>query len=289
LRAIEQGHAEYFQHANWWVAYVVLGLPHWLPRPGGRSMRAQEVRVREAVTKIVNARRGSAAGGSDLLGRMLASADPETGQRMSDELLVDNIISFLVAGYDTVALSMTWTLYLISQSPQWESRIVEEVERVVGAGPVTSAHAKELVTVQQVLNESMRLYPTAPIIVRDIVSDTEIDGVPIPAGTIGFIPIYTIHRHRSFWDDPDRFDPDRFSPGNPSKPSRYQFLPFGPGPRICIGAACAMLEATIMIASFVRAARFEVAPDFEPQPSARLFLVPKNGMPMRVTMRAQAP
>ena len=142
-----------------------------------------------------------------------------------------------------------------------------------------------LVTVQQVLNESLRLFPTAPVIVRDITEDVVLDGVSIPAGTIGIVPIYAIHRHQSYWDDPHRFDPTRFAPGARSKSARFRFLPFGAGPRICIGAAFATIEATIMLATFVRAAHFEVSPHFDPQPSAGMFLLPKKGMPMRVILR----
>jgi cytochrome P450 len=285
LDVIEKGQAEYYTAANWWVMYTLLGLPHWLPRPGGKAMRAHETRLKEAVAKLVRTRRSETAAGEDLLARMLRAADPETGQSMSDELVVGNLLAFLVGGNDTTAFALTWTLYLLSQSPQWEARMLREIEQVVGSGPVTSAHVEHLVTVQQVLNESLRLFPTAPVIVRDIVEDLEFDGVSIPAGTIGIIPIYAIHRHRSYWDDPDRFDPDRFAAGSRSKPARFQFMPFGAGPRICIGAAFAMLEATIMLATFIRAARFEVAPDFDPLPSGRMFLLPKNGMPMRVMLR----
>jgi cytochrome P450 len=285
LDSIEKGHADYYRGANWWLTYTLLGLPHWLPRPGGASMRAHERRLRSAVAELVRSRRAGAADADDLLARLLRARDPETGRSMPDELLVDNIVAFLVAGYDTTAFSLTWTLYLISQSPQWEARMLREIDEVVGTGPVTSAHAGRLTTVQQVLNESLRLFPTAPMIVRDIVEDIELDGVSIPAGTIGIIPIYAIHRHRGYWQDPDRFDPGRFAPGNGPKPSRFQFMPFGAGPRVCIGAAFAMLEATIMLATFVRAARFELSPGFEPQPSGRMFLLPENGMPMRVTLR----
>ena len=288
LDAVEKGHTGYYKGANWWLMYTLLGLPHWLPRPGGKSMRAHETRLRTAVAQLVHARRASAASGEDLLARLLRASDAETGQSMPDELLVDNILSFLIAGFDTTAFSLTWTLYLISQSPEWEARILDEVEQVVGSGPVTSAHVDRLGTVQQVLNESLRLFPTAPIIVRDIDDDIELDGVSIPAGTIGIIPIYAIHRHHSYWDDPHRFDPNRFHADNRWKPTRFQFMPFGVGPRICIGAAFAMIEATIMTATFVRAAHFEVDPDFDPQPSARMFLLPKNGMPMRVTLRKSA-
>jgi cytochrome P450 len=285
LRAIEEGHAGYYRGANWWVTYRLLGLPHWLPRPGGNAMRAHETRLRAAVAQLVKMRRAEATAGDDLLARLLRAADAETGRSMSNELLTDNILSFLIAGFDTTAFALTWTLYLIARSPEWEAKILEEVCRVVGQGPVTSAHVSQLVTVQLVLKESLRLFPTAPVIVRDIVDDVEFDGLTVPKGTVGLIPIYAIHRHKSFWDDPDRFDPNRFSPDNPFKPNRFQYMPFGAGPRICIGASFAMLEATIMLATFVRAAHFYLDPGFEPEPSARMFLLPKNGMPMRVMLR----
>jgi cytochrome P450 len=288
LHDIEKGHADYYRGVNWWVMYTLLGLPRWLPRPGGKLMRAHENRIREAVTGLVRKRRAAAADGEDLLARMLRASDAETGQSMSDELVVDNIASFLMAGYDTTAFSLTWTLYLISQSPEWEARMLQEIEKVVGSGPVTSAHVERLGTVQQVLNESLRLFPTAPVIIRDIVEGMQFDDVSIPAGTIGIIPIYAIHRHRSYWDDPDRFDPNRFAPDSRSKPTRFQFMPFGAEPRVCIGAAFAMIEATIMLATFVRAAHFEVSADFDPRPSARMFLLPENGMPMRITLRESA-
>jgi cytochrome P450 len=162
--------------------------------------------------------------------------------------------------------------------------MVEEIVEVAGTGPVTCDHVSRLKVVQQVLNESMRLYPTAPIVLRNIDQDTEFDGITVPAGTLGVIPIYAIHRHREYWDDPDAFDPGRFDPEIP-KPSRYRFMPFGAGPRICIGASFATIEATMMLATFVRAARFEAEPEFDPRPTGRMFLVPRSGMPLRVVPR----
>jgi cytochrome P450 len=283
LGAIEKGHADYYNGINWWIAYALLGLPAWLPRPGGKSMRAHETRLRAFVAELVGARRADADKGDDLLARMVRASDPESGRTLSDTDIVNNVIAFLMAGYDTTAFSLTWALYLISQSPEWEHRMLAEIEEVAGRGPVTAEHFDRLVVVQQVYNEALRLYPTAPMIVRDIVKDIELEGVSIPAGTIGIIPIYAIHRHRKLWKDPNRFDPSRFAVGE--KPDRYQFLPFGAGPRICIGAAFATIEATIMLATFVRAARFELLPNFEPSPSGQMFLLPKNGMPMRVFPR----
>jgi cytochrome P450 len=283
LSAIEKGHADYYSGANWWVMYTMLGLPHWLPRPGGKSMRAHEKRLRAAVAQLVKQRRNDDTSGEDLLARMARSSDPGSGKSMADENVVDNIVAFLMAGYDTTAFALTWTLYLISQSPEWEARMLAEVEQVVGDGPVTAGHAENLTIVKQVLNESLRLFPTAPIIVRDIMEDRQFDGVKVPAGTIGIIPIYAIHRHRSYWTDPDRFDPGRFAVG--TKYSRFQFMPFGAGPRICIGAAFAMIEATIMLATFIRAAHFELERGYDPRPAGRMFLVPSDGLRMRVTLR----
>jgi cytochrome P450 len=285
LHAIEKGHTDYYRSVNWWVVYTILGLPRWLPRPNGKSMRAHENRLRETVAELVRTRRAATEAGDDLLARLSSAADAESGRSMSDDRLADNILLFLMTGTETYAFSLTWTLYLISQSPEWESRMVQEIERVAGSGPITSAHVEHLTIVQQVLNESLRLFPIVPMIIRDIVDDIEFEGISIPAGTIGIIPIYAIHRHRTYWEDPDRFDPGRFSPDNPKKPNRFQFMPFGVGPRMCIGAAFVMIEATIMLATFVRAAHFAVDDDFDPQPSGQLHLVPKNGMPMRVTFR----
>ncbi len=283
IAAIEKGHADYFRYVNWWVANRLLRLPAWLPRPGGSTMRRQEANIRDAVRKLVESRTDDAAAGDDLLGRLLAATDPETGRQMGVKRLVNNIIAFLVAGYDTTALALSWSLYLIAKSPRWQQAIRDEAQAVAGDGPIGSEHFDKLTVTRQVLNEALRLYPTAPIVIRDIVEDIELEGVKLRAGTIGVIPIYAIHRHRSYWRDPDSFDPSRFGPDQP-KPSRYRFLPFGAGPRICLGASFAMLEATILLATFVRAARFEPVSGVEPEPTGQMFLTARNGIELDVTM-----
>jgi len=189
-----------------------------------------------------------------------------------------------LAGHHTIAMTLTWTLYLLSRAPEWEARVLE-VRRVVPSGPVTGEHLNQLVTVQQVLKESMRLYPPLPVMTRYTAKDVELAGKHVKAGTLIGLPIYAIHRHRKLWDDPDRFDPGRFAPEREAGYSRYQFMPFGAGPRICIGAAFALIEATAMLATLVRAARFENPPVQEPIPVSRVVLVPKHGMPLQVTMR----
>ena len=182
-------------------------------------------------------------------------------------------------------MTLTWTLYLLSRAPEWEARVLEEIRQVVPSGPVTGEHIDRLVTVQQVLKEAMRLYPPLPVMTRYAAKDTELASKHIRAGTLIGLPIYVIHRHRKLWDDPDQFDPSRFTPEREARYSRYQFMPFGAGPRICIGAAFALIEATAMLATLVRAARFETPPAQDPIPVWRVVLLPKDGMPLQVTIR----
>jgi cytochrome P450 len=282
IKAIEEGHSAYFGHVNWWIAYKMLRLPGWMPRPGGAVMRSQERNIRQAVTKLVHERKANAKSGNDLLGRLARGRDPETGDAMSDERLVNNIIAFLVAGYDTTALALAWALYLLAQNPAWQERARAEVLAVAANEPIGPEHLPKLTVTEQILNETLRLYPTAPIIVRDILEDVELNGTTVPKGTIGLVPIYAIHRHTSFWTNPNAFDPSRFAPEAEKKPSRYQFLPFGAGPRICIGAALTMIEAKVILATMLREASFELKQDYVAEPVGQMFLTPREPVPMRV-------
>ncbi len=284
IRAIESGHAAYFRHVNWWILYKMLGLPGWLPRPGGAVMRAQEKKLHQAVQALVQDRKANAENGDDLLARLARGRDPESGEAMSDERLANNIIAFLVAGYDTTALALSWTLYLLAQNPVWAERARAEIAAVVGDGPVGPEHLGDLKVVEQIINESLRLYPTAPIVVRDILQDVDFGGTTITKGAIGLVPIYAIHRHKSFWRDPNTFDPGRFAPDAEFKPSRYQFLPFGAGPRICLGAAFTMIEAKVVLATLLRDASFKLKPGYTAEPVGQMFLTMREDFPMQVSV-----
>jgi cytochrome P450 len=282
---IKRGTVDYVKGISWSTAYAVLNLPVWLPRPGRRRMRYWEIRLRAVVADVIHARHASPDDRNDLFARLLGAIDPETSQTMPEERLIDNLLTFLFAGHHTIAMSLTWTLYLLSRDPEWEARVLEEIRQVVPSGPVTSEHIAKLVTVQQVLKESMRLYPPLAMMTRYTAKDVELASEHIKAGTLIGLPIYVIHRHRKLWGDPDRYDPSRFAPEREASYSRYQFMPFGAGPRICIGAAFALVEATVMLATLVRAARFESPSGQEPIPVSRVVLLPRDGMPLQVTMR----
>jgi cytochrome P450 len=248
-------------------------------------MRRAEHALRSSLADLVQARRVAPSARDDLFARLLHAANPGTGQPMSDEQLLDNVVTFLFAGHETTARALTWTLYLIARAPEWESRIVDEVGQVAGQSPITAAHIDRLKIVSQVLKESMRLYPPVPILTRIAKRDVEIGGRRLSRGTFVVIPIYAIHRNQRIWDDPDRFDPHRFASENEATYSRYQYMPFGAGPRIWVGASFAMIEATAMLATLVRAAKFQVPPAYEPTPISRVTLRPKGGMPLRVWPR----
>jgi cytochrome P450 len=279
-----------FQAAGGWgQLYAMIGAPSWLPRPGlvsgGRAIRT----LRSAVAAMLRERRAqdAAPGGSpdDLMHRLIRAKDPESGQTMNEEQLIDNLLTFYLAGHETTARALAWTLYLVARSPEWAAALEEEVERVTGGGPVESAHIERLLLVQQVLKESMRLFPPVPMLARQCVAATKLGDVAVAPGSTVVMPIYAIHRHRQRWEDPDAFDPQRFAPEREEKISRYQYLPFGAGPRICIGMAFAMIEATAMLATLVQKARFAPVAGRDPYPVARVTLLPGGGLPLQVRLR----
>jgi cytochrome P450 len=227
----------------------------------------------------------SSSSPDDLMHRLMRARDPESGRSMNDEQLVDNLLTFYLAGHETTARALAWTLYLLANAPDWAAQLEEEIARVTGGAPVENSHVEKLVLVQQVLKESMRLYPPVPMLSRQCVEQARLGDVDVMPGSTVAMPIYAMHRHTGRWQDPDAFDPARFAPEREAQIPRYQYLPFGAGPRICIGMAFAMLEATVMLATLLQKARFAPVPGREPRPIARVTLLPGGGLPLRVTLR----
>jgi cytochrome P450 len=276
---------DYQKPLGWQLAYANFGLPAWMPHPGMFMMRIAQHQLRKAVAALVADRRAKPAGRDDLLERLMHAKNPETGASMSDDLLVDNLLTFFMAGHETTAKALTWTLYLLARAPAWQARLLEEIAAVAGRGAILPEHIDKLSLTTQVLKESMRLFPPAPIISRQAQRETQLGGFRIPAGAQVIIPIYAIQRHRRHWTDPDRFDPARFAPENEAKISRYHYMPFGAGARICVGMAFAMIEGIAILATLVRAARFTAGPGLEPEAVSRVTLRPAGGMPLGVILR----
>ena len=285
-QATDHQRTRYASGLRWATIYGLLNLPGWLPRPKRAFMNKRDRRLRRIAGEMIASQQENPDATDDLLARLVGARRAETDQPMSRGELIDNVLTFLLAGHHTTSAALTWTLYLIACSPEWEERLVNEIQQVVPDGPVGAEHFAKLENVQKVLKESMRLFPPVPFISRLATNDTELCGQEIAKGSLISIPIYAVHRHRSAWDDPDRFDPERFDKVREPSVSSCQFLPFGAGSRICIGSAFSLIEATVLLATFLRAVRFELPePDFLPIPSSAVTLSPGDGMPLKVTLR----
>ena len=176
----------------------------------------------------------------DLLTLLLSARDPESGRGISDEDMRANILTFILAGHETTANALTWTLYLLSQSPEWRERAETEAEGAFD--PQRPAATEGCETLRAVLEEAMRLYPPAAMLSRQAIADDELAGVHIPAGAVISVSPYVLHRRRGLWDNPDAFDPSRFLGERRERIDRFAYIPFGAGPRVCIGMAFAMQE-----------------------------------------------
>jgi cytochrome P450 len=247
-----------------------------------RGYRAM-VSLKAMVDRMVAARRAGATR-DDLVEMLMQAKDPETGRQMDDVLLRDNLLTFIGAGHETTALALTWSLYLLGAHPPTAARVREEIARVAGDATITDAHVERLIFTRQVVQEAMRLYPSLPLMSRMCAEDVEAGGLKVTKGTFVFIPIYAIHRHRLLWDQPDVFDPDRFSPERSAGRHRFSYLPFGAGPRVCIGQAFAQTETVAILATLMRGAVLEPDPGHRVRPLMRVSMRPQGGMPMTLRL-----
>jgi cytochrome P450 len=270
---------------TWELVSGIAGLPEWVWHPGKWPRARAAAELRRVCRDLLQRRRAEGLKGhDDLLARLALARDPDTGALMDEEQVIDNLLTFLAAGHETTAKALTWTLYLLARAPEWQDRLRSEVLDVAGATKIEHAHIERLVATRQVLKEAMRLYPPAPMMTRIATADGRLGDVDIAAGTVTVLPIYAIHRHRKLWSEPDRFDPTRFSPEREKSYHRAQYMPFGFGPRLCIGMSFAMLEAQALLATLVRGARFAWDGKHVPTPQSRVTLRPKEGMPLEVTV-----
>lgn len=275
----------YLEHTSWDVAFELLRVPAWVWHPGRPLMRHHARGLRTAMLGILQCERATGFAHGGLIGKLGQTRNPETGETMSDELIASNLLTFAAAGHETTAKALTWTLYLLGRSAGWQQRVVEEVRRVAGDDPIEARHLDGLEITTRVLKEGMRLYPPAPVLGRMVTRPVDLGGHHFEPGAVLVIPIWAIHRHHALWDDPDRFDPDRFLPDRVKVMRRTQYMPFGFGPRTCIGMSFAMMEAVVLLATFVRAVAFDWDGRHAPEPVSRVTLRPKGGMPLIIHPR----
>ncbi len=225
--------------------------PRWLPTPARRRARAATATMRQLGREILQACREDPARDAPLVRALMAATDPVTGQSLSDSDICDELIVFLIAGHDTTATALAYSLWALGRHPELQDRVAAEVAEL-GDRELTPDDMSRLGYTVQVLHEALRLCPPGATGARMAMRDVEIDGYRVEAGTLLLFGIMSVQRDPSLWDDPLTFDPDRFSPENSKARDRWQYLPFGGGPRSCIGDHFAMLEATLALATIVR-------------------------------------
>jgi cytochrome P450 len=266
----------------------LLGLPEWLPRRQPAAYRGAVAQFEALVAGFLAERRADGIDRGDLLAMLLAARDPDTGEGMSDKQLRDEILTIFLAGHETTANALAWVWYLLARHPQAEARLHEELDRVLGGRVPTYADLAELKWTRMVIEETLRLYPPAHTIARTALGEDRIGGVRVPAGAFISISMYVTHRNPNLWPQPERFDPERFAPAEVARRHRYAYLPFGGGPRICIGSSFALAEAQVVVAAIAQRYRVRLAPGQVVEPIGLITLRPKGGIKMTLEPRRPA-
>ena len=268
---------------------------HWswlLPVIGKQQMEKQFARIRQNFGEMDGAMRGlirSRTGGGgtrDLLDRLVAARDSETGQGMSEDEIRDEVVIIYLAGHETTALAMTYVWYLLSQHPAVEAKLHAELDGMLGGRAPAHEDIARLPYTRMVIEEAMRLYPPAPgISGRVALEADEIAGTKIPKGAMVIIAPWVVQRHRALWDQPDRFDPERFSAERSAGRHRFSYIPFGGGPRICIGMSLAMTEAILILATMAQRYRPRLVPGQDIVLQHRVTMRPRDGIKMILAPR----
>lgn len=258
--------------------------PDWLPIPQNLSFRKALRQLDWAVYEIMENRRRSGQRLNDLLDMLLNACDEEsnTGGGLTDGQIRDEIITLLIAGHETVASALTWSWYLLAQHPSVWEQMREEVARLPADRLPGYPDLERLPFTAAVFSEALRLYPPAWLITRKALGEDELSGQLIPAGALIVISPYVIHRHPQFWEDAEAFLPQRFTNGNERKIPRFAYIPFGGGPRLCIGNNFAMIEGVLILAAVTQRYRLELATSMPVQVDPLVTLRPHEGLPMRL-------
>lgn len=285
-REVVEGFSEY-QHAIGRMDLLSLvGLPDWVPRLRGPRVRRATRRIHRVLDRIIDdlVARGAREDGS-IVGRLLAARDEETGEPLSREAIRNEAAVMFLAGHETTANTLSFVWFLLSQAPDAAAALGAELDEVLGGRMPTLADLARLPYARAVIDETLRLYPSIPLLAREVVEDETIRGRPVPRGSIVMVVPWTLHRHRHLWDRPDHFRPERFLPGSAEPVSKFAYVPFSIGPRICAGMSFGMTEAILCLAVLAQAFRPSLEPGHVVEPVCRLTLRPGDRLPMRLHPR----
>lgn len=290
--AIRIAMATYFNTIGKISPLDILGVPAFVPRLSRIRVRSTLNFFESEVAKVISMRRRILAeqpdaAPNDLLTHLLHAFDSETDDRITETELRSNILTFIAAGHETTANTLSWAMFLLSQSPQWRRRVEAEVDREL-TGEAAGLSGR-LVETRAVIEETIRLYPPIAAISRVALDDDDLGGERVRGGSLIVISPYVLHRHRLLWHRPGVFDPQRFLGNDRSRIDRFAYLPFGAGPRKCIGSTFALQEATLVLAAIVKNFDFELSPGHPVWPQLRVTLRPANGLRMIIRKRTSAP
>jgi len=261
------------------IGEIVNRAADYLEKPSNPHLIQSSSELAEVVERIIRERRQDFKDGGDLLSSMIQARDQD-GEAMTDEQLRTQVMTLLLAGYETTANALTWTWYLLSQNPGAMERLRNEVRTALGDRPVTYADLEDMPYLQMVLDEGLRLYPPAWTLGRRAINEDHIGGYYVAPDTIIAICIYALHRHPGFWDKPDVFEPERFAPENSNGRHKFAYVPFGAGPRQCIGNNFGLMEAGLIIACMAQRFEMHLMPGIEVQPQALFVLRPNRDLMM---------
>ena len=263
----------------------LIPLPDWVPTPAQRRLEAERARLDAVVHKLIAERRATKAG-DDLLGMLMSATDVDTGERMDDTQLRDEVMTILLAGHETTANALSWAFVLLAQNPHAEEKLRAELQAVLGGREPGAADAPKLVYTSAVLHEALRLYPPVWALARSASTDDVVGGVAIPRGALVFFMPHIVHRRGDIWPEPEKFDPARWLPGGHRPKSRCAFMPFSSGPRKCIGDGFALLEGQLVLATLLQRVRVSLVPGQRIEGEPVFTLRPRHGV--KVTARAVA-
>jgi cytochrome P450 len=287
--SIRRAMATYFKTIGKISPLDILGVPDFVPRLGRFRVRATLKFFEAEIDRVIDLRRRMLAEHptrvpNDLLTHLLRAQDEAQDETMTEAEVRSNILTFIAAGHETTANTLSWAIFLLSQSPQWRERVEAEADRELD-GPVAGL-ADRLVETRAAIEEAIRLYPPVAAISRVALGDDALNGERVRCGSLIVISPYVLHRHRLLWNRPDVFDPRRFLGTARAKIDRFAYLPFGVGPRKCIGSTFALQEATIVLAKIAKHFAFEMKPGHKVWPKLQVTLRPENGLPMTLRKRS---
>ena len=261
-------------------------LPRWFPRFHRRRTRETARAIRALITELTTTRMQQIKADTapdDLATKIMTTADPVTGQRFETEEMVDQVAIFFLAGHETSASALAWSLYLLAMHPDWQDKTAAEAEAVISeAGPEFGDMARLRVT-RDVFREALRLYPPVPMMVRETTCPERFRDRDIPMGAQIVLSPWHLHRHERLWDNPDGFDPGRFQTENGKTCLRNAYMPFSAGQRVCPGAGFAMIEGPLLLAMLVRAYRFDLVAGRPAMPVAHLTVRGRDGIWLAIT------